>query len=275
MKKVNKVFTDLHERLLTVSAEGQLHDNPENVHIFRVNYKRLRAFVRWLNRGKHSKKQLHVPAELKNIYRYLGKLRDWQLLRSRLSEKLGVLQLLPLIETVDEYTSVQQKLVDEIPVRKIVLSSEKYFGTHTTELPDLVSVELFLDSKWVTLYTISKMNPFIDDHAHSFRKNLKDIYYVIETAQSMKIPLFANGYYPGNKKEEFLSLMKELGQYNDLCISINHLSSIAWRDPVTINILLDEWMHKKQSWFSDLHTKVVHLEMVLLPEESHKDPRQV
>lgn len=259
MKKEQKVLTELHEKLLAVSEGGRLANDSEKVHTFRVTYKRLRAFLRLLRSVTPKNRKVRMPANLKSVYRRLGKIRDWQLLYASLLRHPSAGSF-TVLELIKGYISSQQKIVEGIAFPKIISSSKEYLCNHLREGAGLTDVERYLDEKRAALREISGVGPFGDDHFHSFRKGLKDIYYIIYLAPSINIDLSANVRNQGNSKEVYVSVMKELGDYNDICIAINHLASIAWRDPGIIEPILHEWIGRKHSWRHELHSKLIHLE---------------
>jgi CHAD domain-containing protein len=263
MKNNRKVIFELHQKLLAFSVQGQLTKDPEKVHNFRVTYKKLRALLRLLRNVSPKNNKIKLPENLKNIYRRLGRIGDWQLLRSRLLRHPSAGKLNVLTGVIKGYISSQQKIVDEIPFKKMLLSSRNHLSDHLHDSAGPVAVELFLDQKWRTLRDLSSVNLFVDEHVHRFRKVIKDIYYLINLAPSIGVTLYANGSYPGNNKEGYITLMKELGDYNDLCIAINHLASIAWRDPEVVEPIIKDWIDRKHSWLPELHDKILRLEVPL------------
>ena len=50
----------------------------EDIHDLRLNYKKVRAFMRLLQVEKDASR-LHIPDKLRSLYHHCGTVRDWQL----------------------------------------------------------------------------------------------------------------------------------------------------------------------------------------------------
>ena len=59
-------------------------DSAEAIHLFRIEIKKLRAFLRLLSLKLKKEDELKLPFKIKKMYKYAGKIRDRQLHRKRM-----------------------------------------------------------------------------------------------------------------------------------------------------------------------------------------------
>ena len=67
------------KRLRRYAGEIKKEGSAKAIHLFRVEIKKLRAFLRLLSLGLKKEDALKLPPKIKKMYRYAGKVRDRQL----------------------------------------------------------------------------------------------------------------------------------------------------------------------------------------------------
>lgn len=207
----------------------------EAIHDFRVDIKKLRAFLRLINYEPTFTGELKLPKQLKNIYVACGSIRDLQLQIDRINV------LCKDTSPPNEYLDLLQKtLKSKIRKCKALFKHnqlQKGIDACTILLPSVLSKDCFsgfFREKATGCSTILKSAKITDQSMHSFRKNSKDIIYVYKTYDEYmetKVPV------PIWNKTEFSHALKyaqALGLYNDQCIAISFLQA-AWLKKVNPN----------------------------------------
>lgn len=194
----------------------------EMIHDLRVEYKKLRAFLRLLQMDGAAR-HLTMPADIKTVYHAAGNVRDLQLFLPHVllqAEKAGV-------PTPGYMHYLQQRLfkAKETLVATIEhLKGGKVIDHITHDLPDSledVAIRKFIHRKvaavQVILLALEK-----DKELHTVRKQLKDIIYnirIFDNDWGISFPVTA---WRNEKRLNDTAAM--LGDFNDRCIALSFLS---------------------------------------------------
>lgn len=197
----------------------------ETIHELRVEYKKLRAFIRLLQMDSRAG-HLSISPAMKAIYQAAGQVRDLQLFLPQVqlqAEKNGT----PL----PQYTQyLQQRLFNakEALVKAVEqLKAGKAIEHITDELPaelDDVAVRRFIHRK-VAAVQIILLALERDRELHTIRKQLKDIIYNIrlyDSAWGISFPVTA-----WRSERRLFDTAELLGDFNDRCIALSFLSDHA------------------------------------------------
>jgi CHAD domain-containing protein len=201
----------------------------DDIHDIRVEYKKLRAFLRLL--------QLQIPEKLKVLYKAAGAVRDLQLF-------LTVNIPAPLfIQTKQKQLfSCKESLVgaiEDIHFKKVSNEIKKQLPH---QLPDN-ALQKFIQQKIAAIHILSLVADE-EKNLHAIRKNYKDIIY--------------NNKLFGVENESMNAIATQLGDFNDRCIALSILKD---RDGTPEEAILDklesQWEEEKRSLlqhFFHLHT---------------------
>jgi CHAD domain-containing protein len=177
----------------------------EDIHAFRVEVKRLRAFLHLVSKEVNIK----LPRRLHQFYRMVGEIRNLQLQEQRIRDAIPHQSGLPktylTLLTIETAAAIRR-------ARK--------FAANRLSLP----VE---ERQVLGAFT----HPFDDDSLHSLRKSLKDLLYnhsYVEKESAHIRPLIL----PGGK-ESVSALTDLLGQFQDF------RSGLALLQPIYIDQVLD------------------------------------
>lgn len=194
----------------------------EMIHDLRVEYKKLRAFLRLLQMDGDAR-HLTMPVDIKTVYHAAGNVRDLQLFlpQALLQSENGPVPLPGYLQYL------QQRLfkAKEILVATIEhLKAGKVIEHITHDLPaslEDVAIRKFIHRKvaavQVILLALEK-----DKELHTVRKQLKDIIYNIRIFDSdwgISFPVTA---WRSEKRLNDTAAM--LGDFNDRCIALSFLS---------------------------------------------------
>lgn len=203
---------------------GQLPGSfePETIHDLRVEYKKLRAFIRLVQMDAGAG-HLDMSPAIKTVYHAAGNVRDLQLFLPRVQERAEQEN----VSLTNYLQYLQQRLfgAKEGLVKAIEnLKAGKAIDNITDELPgnlDNAAIRKFIHRKVasvkVILLALEK-----DKELHTVRKQLKDIIYNIRIFDSdwgISFPVTA---WRSEKRLNDTATM--LGDFNDLCIALSFLS---------------------------------------------------
>lgn len=206
----------------------------EAIHDFRVDSKKLRAFLRLINHEPSFTGNLKIPKQLKKIYTACGSIRDLQLQIGRIKVLFentdppnAYLELLE--KALISETRKCKTLFKQLPLRKSIVPS-------TTHLPSILSKDCFTNffrEKVADCLSILTSAAITDSSMHSMRKNIKDIIYIYKIYDD-----YTKTKVPASvwNKIEFSKALKDaqtLGLYNDQCIAISFLQA-GWLKSVNL-----------------------------------------
>lgn len=195
----------------------------EAIHHFRVEYKKLRAFLRMMS-GDPAYAKMKIPGHLRDIYQKAGTVRDLQLhteIMATHAASLGV-QAIHVGRSKRKLTAAKQELDKTMQPGVLALSQEKIEKKIRGGVEDSI-VGDFVLSKMSEIQGIMAHKIIRDTHLHSVRKCLKDVIYIaIIFKKDLSLPLPVKGW--NDEREKYLaSLASELGSFQDNCISLAHL----------------------------------------------------
>jgi CHAD domain-containing protein len=189
------------------------HFRPADIHGFRVDVKRFRAFLRLLRLDSDRLSVLKVPKAFKKMYSTLGKVRDLQLMNARDND--NAIHSVPGIHHELKKLKVKagKQMLDSrelLLIRNDLLRSVP--GTITRHM-----VLQFITHNYLSAKEIADKKEIEDDQLHELRKLIKDIIYLFEIFEKdLKEPLRIQGW---NRKvlASLESMAHLLGNFNDLC----------------------------------------------------------
>ena len=199
--------------------------NEEAIHLFRIDVKRLRAFLRMMRLGAEEPNELKFPREFKKMYSLTGKIRDRQLFLGRLQEKNKTSDN-KLNNTI---SSLKQELEGLTSKKDQILTKNEFavIGEKIKKnIPSKINEEVLENFFFQKLHVISEIIAKAvkkDKDLHNLRKNLKDILYIIGIfGGDVKLPLrFLCWDKAELKNAEELS--HKLGLFNDTDTALSFL----------------------------------------------------
>lgn len=192
----------------------------ETIHQFRVEYKKLRAFLRLLSIAVSSE-EIKISNKFKNVYRVAGSIRDIQLV------KKSMVEITPDgIKKPTAYLSILQKELKKLRSRftklnnkNVIQKSRKKIYTALPKKITTLHYGLFIHTKWESIGSIIRSKKFTDENIHTIRKSLKDLFYnheIIGTKQNIW----------REKDEAYVhQLLQQLGNFQDRRVAIGILKT--------------------------------------------------
>lgn len=216
----------------------------EDIHELRVEYKKLRAFIRLVQLDEAAGKHLAMPEKVKALYRAAGSVRDLQLFQGAsqkiITEKEGGLP--HFNKSLDKKLfAAKENAVEEVER----FEGRRAFTPITDALPDYLhdnTIRQFILRK-VAAIRIIQLALERDEELHSVRKHLKDIFYVIrifENDWGISFPVVA-----WRNEKQLGDVAAALGDFNDCCNTVALVQqSLHGSLPSEEETVLAEWRDK-------------------------------
>lgn len=221
-------ITNAHYRKLNKHIKRVTENfDTEAIHQFRVEYKKLRAFLRMISYEHLRTGDIKISKKLKKGYTISGSIRDLQLQNLRILEATKKEIKKPLA-----YLSLLQKEIDKLKPELVEIFlenpvSESKKNTDTL-IPDKFPLNIFRNftqQKWAAIYLIIKSGDFSDNNIHKIRKILKDLFYNLKIYEGVEHKLLLPSVGKGKDDLYFNKLQEEMGHFQDKCMAIALLKS--------------------------------------------------
>jgi CHAD domain-containing protein len=228
MKKI-EVITDIEKRLKKidkVSLQIQGHFETEDIHVFRVEIKKLRALLRLMGTDRVKRKKLTIPRHLKDLYRKLGAIRSLQLQQQNITAAVkkdhGA-----ACETYLNLLNAKEagKMIDA----ERLLTNRKAFRKDRRHISDVIPTKVsksrinkFIKSTGSHLQKLANEAILSDESLHMLRKLLKDLMYCwpyIKADIAVAYPAFPS------RMEDIQKVVDLLGDFHDIFMGIIQLES--------------------------------------------------
>jgi CHAD domain-containing protein len=228
IKKIHKHYDKLQEDF----AEEELHD-------YRLEIKRLKAFLELLNTNRPIIEQVTIGKKARDLYNLTGELRNLQLHRKRITElqqsfdlPAAYLSLLDnhRIAAMDEFRS----LAEDFSFHRF---HEKILGFCPGHLDDY-DCRLYMLNQWSLFASYFYQDDYNDEDLHEMRRLVKHTSYNIEFLAPF-LPFVFPAFLTDKKQSE--DLAERLGEFHDLCISVEYLQPPLInevKEPAEISLLI-------------------------------------
>lgn len=193
--------------------------NANDINYFRIEVKKLRAFLRMIHANDEYGKSI-IPKLLKTFYGYIGIVHNIQLQKNRLFEYTTKCK----VSSPKEYTDILNKEKSYWQNNILILMENNNFNKEkeeiTRHLPDKINknqIKKFVESKLRSLKT-SVDNLEDKSEIHTARKILNDLLYTWNYINDKSI-------FPKKiSNEEKLKLITEIsGDFRDICIELGFM----------------------------------------------------
>ncbi len=215
---LNDYFYTINKQLSTVKKSFE----EEAIHKWRVAYKKLRVFVRLLDQEDSIIEKISIPKKLKRTYNTLGAIRDLQLLERRILNSLPnhFVNIDGYIKSSKmEIKSLIRKL-NKKPLKKIIAKCIKCMKGYLPDSLSFGNLFYFILLKRLNANAIISSGQISDNDIHDIRKNLKDIFYIIEWYASLELNKLDKKETSIKDISPFEQLLQNLGEFHDYCTAI-------------------------------------------------------
>lgn len=208
-KKINKHFNKLPEDF-----------EVEDMHSFRLEMKKLRAFIRLINTNIPEEKKIKIDRKIKSFYKITGNIRNLQLHQQRVSLICDDM----LLEKPVLYLQLLHNEESMLKKRAGRIADKISYSHFRKKIIDLVpdklntkSVQAFVIQKQHALLKLIFLLDYSDEALHEIRKVLKDLLYDWKYISSY-VPAALPAYFTNKKNVEVFA--DKLGKFHDLCIAL-------------------------------------------------------
>jgi CHAD domain-containing protein len=223
----------------------------EAIHQFRVEYKKLRAFLRMISQELETAGKIKIYKKLKKAYNISGAIRDLQLQQQRIVEATK-----QELKKPRAYLALLRKEIDklkpelsEIFFEKPIIKSKRKTDAFIPDEFQLSGFKLLIQKKWTVINAIITSGHYSDDNIHTIRKNLKDLFYNLKEYEIEKHNILSSSIWKEKDELYFNKLLVELGNFQDKCTAIALLKSYWLNRLNTYNRELLERI--KKVWIKD------------------------
>lgn len=225
-QEIHKTIHEFFIRLKKLNREIGTDPEAASIKSYRVQIKKMRAFLRLIAMEAKDPKRLGLPKKLREQFKSGGKLRDLGLLEKRIEgAKAGKPGIQYETGNLFEDVSRQSKKIEK---KSLSLNdfenAENKLALHLPPRYTTITLKRFLNEKMAAIRAIIARGKFTDKELHEIRKILKDILYTLKLyRENLKMDL---GFQFWNSEElKKVKLLEErLGAYNDNCNSLMFLS---------------------------------------------------
>ncbi len=228
------------------------HFDANDIHEFRVEFKKLRALLRLLGMEIADAENLDMPRNLKEIYTVTGKIREIQLQLLRIDETVSAKEKLPKYRTLlkKEIMKLKRELMFWLKHEPVSKMEEK-INAHIPVSFKAATIKIFLSFKFSNINALFAGRIIADESLHRIRKNIKDILYVYKIFEEFRILNMEELFGDKTCFDHATLVTEELGKFNDQCIALSllrpeWLSSMKDNEKKLLQKISLHWMEEKE-----------------------------
>jgi len=222
-RKAAHIIHHCYARLYKHSGKVKKDFAEDAIHEFRVDYKKLRAFLRMLQLKAKEPRDLKLPHSIKGMYATAGQVRDRQLCIKRIKADRQTSGI-----ALKKMRQLRKEIKD-ISANATFVSKKEFENIETAlikSLPAVLSLTAgpdFVNQKLLRINAIIAKKEFGDKDLHDIRKGLKDIIFVTAMYENSTEESPAVGWVEDDVKQA-AAMANELGSFNDAGIALSFLS---------------------------------------------------
>jgi CHAD domain-containing protein len=242
-KKIEHITNEHYRKLKKHLKQLMPELAPETIHEFRVEYKKLRAFLRMISQEEETGEEIKIAKKLKKGYAAAGSIRDLQLQQQQILEVTRQTKKKPhaYLVLLKKEIEKQKPELSEIILQDPVAESKKKTAAAIPGKFTIKGFRNFARRKWATINAIISSCHFSDDNLHTIRKSLKDVFYNLEIYGGSNQ---GQGKWKQKDEQYFRTLIEELGSSQDKRSAISLLKSYCLNNLNVYNRVLLEDMKK-------------------------------
>ena len=227
MRKQNleHIIRAFFRRLRKYKKKKKKDGSAEVIHLFRIEIKKLRAFLRLLSLELKKENELKLSSKIKEMYQYAGKVRDRQLYHKRMKFTIKNNEpQFPEIKMVwKDIAGKKEKMENKW------LSDKDFFAAELKlkkKLPNEIgtaTVDAFFSLELGNISSLANKGSITGKELHTIRKSLKDIIHIIKLYRAemkVKRPFI---FWNKGREEAAERLAQRLGSFNDLSMDLYFL----------------------------------------------------
>jgi CHAD domain-containing protein len=231
--------------------------DPETIHVFRVEYKKLRAFLRMISFERNG--QVNISRKIKKIYHLSGAIRDLQLQILRVTEAAEMGSIMPAeyLKLLKKKTrKLESQLTKKYP-RKIAAGKVIKEPVHIRKSFTPEMFVSYIKRNTANINAIIIEGNFRDEDIHSIRKILKDTFFNLCVFDNMKRGQLFIVTTVNDEKKSIDKVLHDLGEFQDKCTAIQllgpyWLKHIDEQEKEILKSIMKQWTDEKSSFKTSL-----------------------
>ena len=219
---IKKHYRALHKLITIVNKDFET----EAIHQLRVEYKKLRAFLRMISEEKEKQEKIKIPRKVKKAYAVAGSIRDLQLQHKNMLAITGehAKKIKPYLKLLDHQVRILQPQFRDIPLNKTIDKCTKETEELILEKINTIVAGRFINNNCIAITAIITSGNFSDVNMHTIRKHLKDIFYTMQKLENAGKGIKFHIIEILHPEKNYLdTLLEEFGNFQDKITSISLL----------------------------------------------------
>ncbi len=223
--KIKNIIKKRYRKLRKQFRKAKKHFDDEAIHQLRVEYKKLRAFLRLIFSESEIKDGAKITGKLKKCYALAGSVRDLQLQQKRILETTRLEPKKPwdYIHLLQEKINELKPLLKRILLKKTVAKSKKKISVIIPSEFPISDFKYYIEKILATIFRIIEQEAIGDPDIHRIRKLLKDLFYNLKEAACVDEEILSLNGIARNNDQYPDQVLEELGSYLDKCNAIDFL----------------------------------------------------
>lgn len=255
---IHPIIKSRFEKIEAALISAVIQFKAEDIHAFRVEVKKLRAFLQLAD----EKKQLSLPKRLHKFYRMAGHIRNLELQQQRIHDAFRHKSQLPqsYLYFLGTETATACQVAGGYAKKKLSIGLElDYLLDHAPRHLEKTDIHHFIRHTEDRLRTsIALPTPLSDEVLHDLRKCLKDLQYNRSYVKKEAADILPDALL--KSKDQLTHLTEALGRYQDLragllLLAPTYLQQVKEeKETALLETLRTRWEKDKQAAGIRLHT---------------------
>lgn len=251
-RQIKHIANKLYNKLKKSGGKITGNFKKEDIHQLRVDYKKLRAFLRMLEQQKNKPGKISLSKKIKRAYRFSGKIRDLQLFQHQILKSINKefqhpqLLLRSLQKEIKLLKPQLTKIITAIPF----LKNKRKINTALPEVFTGGNLKKYIQTTQIAISALMATKFLSDKKIHMLRKKLKDLFYNFNNYEPLKSDKSVKKKWKTKDSHFPEQLLNELGIFQDKCTAIallktQQLSNVNQHNQETIMLLNKIWQWEK------------------------------
>ncbi|MEJ7739884.1 MAG: CHAD domain-containing protein [Chitinophagaceae bacterium] len=254
-KKKLKVLISARLKKMKKYCDSIQHSfGDEDIHKFRVEVKKLRAFLRLIGLGLKNPGNLKLPKKLKDINAAAGVIRDIHLHLQRMEAAVPENADKPdsYLNLLKEKVAKTQKKLGKLLSKDPMPSMEKEILKALPAHLPVETINKFVKQKMTAIALLILGRHEEDEDIHTVRKHLKDLMYDVRIFQEDEKNALLKPLLAAEKINQIDQLAQRLGEFNDICFAIlflepGYLKQVDENEKKQLLRIQEGWLQEKKT----------------------------
>lgn len=251
-KEIKKIISGRFKELNKSCDKVRKKFAAKDIHKFRTDVKKLRAFIRLISFSPDKPVKKPLPKELRKLYGITGEIRDSQLQLERIKNThQNNVELKEYADLLNSIIRNNRKKLKKKLSGNLLAASEKKIIKRLPEAFDMKRIVDFAQDKINKMEVLRQTRNNEDDDIHSIRKNLKDVMYAVQMIDDSLKPSFPTVFSGADDKNKMEQLSDQLGLFTDMSAALSYtepgyIKKVNADEKKQLLLLRTQWLKRKQ-----------------------------